>query len=66
MKRLKTKKNVVIYHPTTLIVEKGSILRCNHIFFGVFNNKDIMNETTHPDAFAECFEELTSEEIVIK
>lgn len=58
MKSLKVKKDVVIYHPSYLIVEKGSVLRCNGIIFGVIGSKAIMNEHTHPKEYTEHFEEI--------
>lgn len=56
MKRLKVRKHVIIYHPSTLYAEKGSILRCKHILFGESGNKDIMSESSHPKKFTEFFE----------
>lgn len=58
MKRLKVRKDVIIYHPVILVVEKGSILRCDGITFGVFGSQAIMNERTHKKDFAEYFEIL--------
>jgi len=58
MKRLLIKKDVVIYHPSPLVLEEGSILRCKHITFGVIGNNTIMNESHNPTEFAEHFELL--------
>ena len=58
MKRLRVKKDVVIYHPSPLIAEAGSILRCERILFGVKGNRMIMNEHTHRPEYIIYFEEL--------
>jgi len=59
---LRVKKDVIIYHPTILIIEEGSVLRCDHILFGIFDNSSIMREDTHPDIFSEYFEKIELEE----
>ena len=58
MKRLRIKKDVVIYHPSILVAEKGSILRCDFILFGEFGNRAIMNGSLNKEKFAEYFELL--------
>ncbi|MHA1285981.1 MAG: hypothetical protein ACTSPB_01135 [Candidatus Thorarchaeota archaeon] len=58
MKRLKVKKDVQIHHPTILVAEKGSVLRCRCILFGSIGDTMIRNETTDPKQFEEYFEIL--------
>jgi len=62
MKRLRVKKDVVIYHPSPLIAEVGSVIRCDKILFGVIGNNMIMNEFTHRLEYTTHFEELKDAE----
>lgn len=61
MRHFRVKKDVLIYHPSVIILEKDSTIKCENVVFGVIGDIRIMNEKLYPEFFEKYFEELDVE-----